>query len=530
MSDNLFDLGAVAVCAIIGATFALLVVARLSRQGVAVPSTPIQMLYGPVFLFRKDTLIDATEDAISMIAPHLDHMTEIDAVLHVLSPHFPDLEKNLDMCDQQSTAVINSDTDDLHLEVDRSGSRLRIAVKGPNGSASIAPDSVLDRDVRLAELALLRDLTHQSPQLIWQEDLTGRLLWANQAFLAFCDKLRETECQTQSTWPHKSPFTDLHEAMISNGPSTRRIAVPLPAQKAEHWFDITSVKRDDCIFHFAVDANAVVRAEQAQRKLVQTLSQTFAQLSIGLAIFDRRRQLTTFNPALLDMTKLPVDFLSGRPTLDAMLDRLREARLLPEPKDYPSWREKFSALEAAAHEGTYSETWNLPDGQTYRVTGRPHPDGALAFLFEDVSAEVSLTRRFRTDIETGQAVLDSLREAFAVFSGTGTLVMSNKAYAELWGSTADVELTRHELKGEMQIWQSRCAPTHMWSDLHEFVQVLGTRKPWSDDAVLDDGRRLRCHATPIANGMTLVKFSFAPPMKPIIRKLTQPDQALRIGK
>jgi len=53
----------------------------------------------------------------------------------------------------------------------------------------------------------------------------------------------------------------------------------------------------------------------AQRNFVQTLTKTFAQLSIGLAIFNRERQLVLFNPALIDLTALPADFLTGRPHL-----------------------------------------------------------------------------------------------------------------------------------------------------------------------------------------------------------------------
>ena len=71
---------------------------------------------------------------------------------------------------------------------------------------------------------------------------------------------------------------------------------------------------------YAVDVNAVVSAEISQRKFVQTLAKTFAQLSIGLAIFDRNRQLALFNPALIDLTALPAEFLSARPNLLSFFD------------------------------------------------------------------------------------------------------------------------------------------------------------------------------------------------------------------
>lgn len=183
----------------------------------------------------------------------------------------------------------------------------------------------------------------------------------------------------------------------------------------------------------------------------------------------------------------------------------------------------------AAKNGTYSKHWALPDGQTYRVTGRPHPNGAFAFLFEDISAEVSLTRRFRQDIETSQAVLDTLSDAIAVFSTTGTMVMSNNAYANLWASNPELMLEHRVLQSEITIWQERCIPSPIWVEMRNFIQQIGTRLPWTDDALMDDGRHLQCRAEPITGGMTLVRFAIAEPRRPTIRKITVPDTTIQIG-
>ncbi len=130
----------------------------------------------------------------------------------------------------------------------------------------------------------------------------------------------------------------------------------------------------------AIDINAVISAEIAQRNFVQTLAKTFAQLSTGLAIFDRNSQLALFNPALVDLSALPIEFLSARPDLLSFFDRLCDSRVMPEPKNYNSWRQEIADVIAAATDGSYQETWSLDTGQTYRVSGRPHPDGAIAFL------------------------------------------------------------------------------------------------------------------------------------------------------
>ena len=95
-------------------------------------------------------------------------------------------------------------------------------------------------------------------------------------------------------------------------------------------------------------ADTAVHAEAALRSFIQTLSQTFAHLKIDFAIFDRRRQLVLFNPALGDLTGLAPEFLSSRPTLFSLLDALRERRMIPEPRDYKHWRREMLELEAAA--------------------------------------------------------------------------------------------------------------------------------------------------------------------------------------
>ena len=161
------------------------------------------------------------------------------------------------------------------------------------------------------------------------------------------------------------------------------------------------------------------------------------------------------------------------------------------------------------------------------MTGRPHPDGAFAFLIEDITAEVSLTRRFRSDIETGQAVLDTLPDAIAVFSSAGTLVMTNAAYAQLWDRDPSFGFDQRDLQMEMQTWRNRTTPTRMWSELQAFTHMTSERKPWTDSAILDDGRNITCHANPISGGMTMIRFNFDVTKPAIIQKLTMPDAAIR---
>jgi PAS domain-containing protein len=273
-----------------------------------------------------------------------------------------------------------------------------------------------------------------------------------------------------------------------------------------YWFDVRALRLDSGWMNYATDVNAVVNAEIAQRNFVQTLTKTFAQLSIGLAIFDRKRQLALFNPALIDLTSLPAEFLSARPNLLSFFDRLRDRQMMPEPKNYRSWRDQIADLVAAADNGQYLETWSLPSGLTYRISGRPHPDGAVAFLFEDISAEISLTRRFRSQLELGQSVLNTLEQSIAVFSPTGVLAFSNTAYRKLWGIDPDSSFTDISVTDASRHWQAGSMPTPVWGDLRDFVVQFGERADWQADVILRDGRAVTCQVVPMAGGATMVLF------------------------
>jgi PAS domain-containing protein len=213
-----------------------------------------------------------------------------------------------------------------------------------------------------------------------------------------------------------------------------------------------------------------------------------------------------FNPALTDLTSLEAEFLSSRPSLIGFLDRLREKRVMPEPRDYRSWRASIAEIEAASRDGTYSETWSLPDGQTYRVSGRPHPDGAVALLFEDISAEMSLTRKFRSQLEQSQEVIDALDDAVVIFSASGELIRVNAAYKELWGSAPDACLAGTSATEATRVWHEMTAPTPIWGDFRDFTLQSRDRTEWSAQATLRDGRSIDCRFVPQRGCATLAIF------------------------
>jgi PAS domain-containing protein len=188
------------------------------------------------------------------------------------------------------------------------------------------------------------------------------------------------------------------------------------------------------------------------------------------------------------------------------LERLRETRQMPEQKDFASWRRKLSELEEGARDGTYEENWQLPSGKIFRVTGRPHPQGALAFLFEDISSAIILERRYRSELELSQATLDRVSEAVAVFDASGMLVFVNSAFERLWGLDPMERLNGPGVAEMCALWEERCAPSPAWARLAEFATAAEARTSWTAPVETRDGARLEVLVAPLPDTSALVVF------------------------
>ncbi|ATQ55381.1 PAS-domain containing protein [Paracoccus yeei] len=404
-----------------------------------------------VFLFRAQRLIDATGPAQALLAA-LPGEGDWQKLVGWLGMRLPEFSVGLfDMGEGARVDVTGGDgagNARLRLLAEDLGDGLmRVTLADPSAeNAGIVVDS-LSLAAMEHELEILRSTMDHSPMLAWRQDGQGHVTWANSAYL----QLAEAVSGGQTVWPLPQ-LVDLSARPVQGGAAlgaSRRVQIQHDGQS--RWYDCHVHEVAEQTVAIALPADAAVRAERSLREFVQTLTKTFADLPIGLAIFDRDRNLQLFNPALIDLTGLATGFLTARPTLYAFLDRLREARMVPEPKDYRSWRNQMNTLEAAASSGHHVEMWSLPGGQTYRVTGRPHPDGAVAFLFEDITSEISLTRKFRADLSLGAEVLDALDDAVAVFAANGEALIVNRRYADLWSCGP-----RGSLDDHVQCWLDLC--------------------------------------------------------------------------
>jgi PAS domain-containing protein len=251
------------------------------------------------------------------------------------------------------------------------------SLTGP--SALLRPGTEKGKGIdKNSELKALRLMHDKAPHPVWQINSDGETAWQNPVY-------------EQIVADHPGARKIFRNA--AGTPGTHRVCLEKTDKTAPDWYEITVASDNDRKLCHAVCISAQVEAEEKRRNMVQTLAKTFAHLSTGLAIFDNSGRLSLFNPALLELTRLSPAFLSTGPQIGSFFDAIRENRHMPEPRDYQDWRQKIAQMVQEAANGSFHETWTLENGRTYSVFGRPHPEGATAFLIEDISAEVTSTRK-----------------------------------------------------------------------------------------------------------------------------------------
>lgn len=488
------------ILAVVSLAAAVVAVKLLSHRG------PARRL-GPagdtdvVWIFDGSELVDATTPARRMVGQPqgLFEWSDLFQELHKTYPAFP---KSQSEVEKAGHLIAPSPAGQSAYEIfcEWIDGVTRVSLRKPLPDKEQAAEKARDLSEVSEELETLRFAVNNAHYPVWRVSDKGEVIWFNKAYENLCQSVLG-----KKPGPDTALFSASFEVPIPTKKARRSLTIPANGKKL--WFDVSIVQCEGGTLIYGMDVNAVVDAEIAQRNFVQTLAKTFAQLSIGLAIFDRNRQLVLFNPALIDLTSLAADFLSARPTLLSFFDRLRDQNMMPEPKNYGSWRDQLAELVEAATDGRYQETWSLPSGSVYSVSGRPHPDGAVAFLFEDITAEITLTRRFRSDLELGQAIFDQLEDAIAVFSMNGNLIFSNAAYQTMWSVDPEKCFAQTAILDSVRVWQEHCMASPIWGDIRDFVASQDNRAEWWAKAKLRTGQDLICSVHPIQGGATMITFT-----------------------
>jgi signal transduction histidine kinase len=188
---------------------------------------------------------------------------------------------------------------------------------------------------------------------------------------------------------------------------------------------------DGRIVGYARDMTSVESTQFELARHIQAHGEVLEQMSTGIIILGPDARLKFFNSAYTRLWGVESEFLRTEPTLEQLLEQLREKRRLPEQPDFPAYkRELKRSLMSAIN--PIEALLHLPDGRTLRRVAAPHPFGGIVMTFEDVTDTLALERSYNTLIDVQRETLDNLFEGVAVFGADGRLKLYNPAFVRMW--------------------------------------------------------------------------------------------------
>jgi len=277
---------------------------------------------------------------------------------------------------------------------------------------------------------------------------------------------------------------------------------------------------------FAVDASVAAAAEKTLTRFVQTMTETFAHLKVGLAIFDKNQTLALYNPALVRMWQIDPVRLAGQPSLRQIIDTLRSGRRIPDVPDYHDWRERLLKLFDNPEAIDYEELWHLSDGSSINVLARPHPHGSIAFIFDGVSERMQLEQRYRHSIDLRRVTLNRLDEGLAVFGPDGMLQFVNTAFHDIWGTDPEALDTPAHARDVIALCQGLTVEADVWDRLLSLVASDHSSRAWSARLTMGSGRILSARFATLPDGATMAVFADITDSERIALALRDRNEAL----
>jgi signal transduction histidine kinase len=261
------------------------------------------------------------------------------------------------------------------------------------------------------------------------------------------------------------------------------------------------------------------------RPSVETRFRSFDRLATAFAVFDAGQRLTHFNQAYVELWQLDPQWLATHPRDGEILDRLRQARRLPEKADYRDWKKSW--LAGYGSNAQAEDQWHLPDGRTLHVVADSQGEAGVTYLYENVTERLSLESRYNALIEVQRETLDTLHEGVAVFAPSGRLRLYNRAFATIW------RLSPRQLDGEPHIDEIiKCcrvlydAPEE-WERIKEAVTAIVAERQ-ADERQFDraDGSVVSSAVLPLPDGGTLLTYVDVSDSKKAERALIERAEAL----
>ncbi|WP_420143288.1 PAS-domain containing protein [Sphingobium sp.] len=355
-------------------------------------------------------------------------------------------------------------------------------------------------------LEALAGLVEAAPFPMWHRTPDLRLSLVNSAYVRAVDAPGAADVITNGTELVETvagltPEAAAADAMARDEPIERMVPATIDGERRT--MRVVDVPLGAAgVAGYAVDQHELEQARTEHRRLEMAQRDLLDRLSAGVARFGPDRALRFWNQPFISLFGLRQDALTDAPLFERVLDQMRDARRLPEHRDFPAWRAERRQWFLSPM--PMEENWLLQDGTHLRVYAQPLPDGGLLLIFEDRTEQVQLSSARDTLLRVRTATFDNLFESIGVFSSDGRLQMWNSRFRSIWGATEDLLASHPRIDDLMRAVQAQLAKPQQANLVRELVRAATVeRKQRMGHVGFADGRIFEFAAIPLPDGNAL---------------------------
>jgi signal transduction histidine kinase len=379
-----------------------------------------------------------------------------------------------------------------------------------------------------ASAAAARTLLEAVPVPVWRRDGNLKLIDCNEAYAKALDTSRPralADGRELAPESGRDKALDLARGAAGGTPRTEEHHIVIGGSR--RLIEITETPdQEGGTVGFAIDRTDLENAEAELTRHINSHGEVLESIHAAVAIYGSDKRLKFCNSAFATLWGVETDWLAGGPSLDEMLERLRERRRIPEFADFRAFKRTQLAMFTSLIE-PHQELLHLPDDRTLSMSVSPHPLGGLIFVYEDVTDRLALERSYNTLIEVQRETLDNMFESIAVFGSDGRLKLHNPAYRRIWG------LSESDLAGEPHIGEIVEKTRAFYDDGRDWpamkAEIIGQISAGAvvgDRLDRQDGTVLQWATVPLPDGNVLVSYEDVTDTARVERALRERAEAL----
>jgi signal transduction histidine kinase len=357
------------------------------------------------------------------------------------------------------------------------------------------------------DFAALVSLIEAAPMPMWFRRPDGALRLVNSAYVAAVagESAEQVVADGTELVEAVEGLTAAHVAMqaaVKGQPIERLVSVTIDNQRRAFRVHDLPLGQEG-IAGYAVDVEDLEEMARAFRAFREAQRAMLDQLSAGVAQFDAKRRLTFANRPFQSLFALAPSAMIDPPAFERLLDAARDAKRVPEVRDFPAWRRERAGWFAANE--TQEEAWPLADGTHLRIVAQPVPDGGLLLIAEDRTEQLRLSAMRDTLLRTRTATFDSLFESVAVFAPDGRMQLWNRRFTADWGLESEFLDTHPHIEALLGKISPRLRQPSQAKAVGDVVRAATLdRSQTTGRITLADGRILEFAGVPLPDGNGLL--------------------------